>query len=437
MKTSILLLSLAIPLASANAGQEGHGGEAYVCRDLKTARLDPHTGIPDPKTGNINSVELWDYFYGEETRSSDLKIDTGNPNAPYLEQAQYIINRIAKVDSVTASRFNRYLKDFPNETNWLERSAIKEMSDYTTLIDSKKNCYRMQFAVRRKSNEMKPYDKRFLIDKEIWTAANDQQRAGLILHEFIYRDANEDYGQELSDNSMYYNQIMSSNVANNMTAKEYWNLLGTSEFSHYSNHGWETTQHTLNGFSVTTAQGVFAPWENDREGMWEPGVKFYDDGSVEWGHPIGNYSITVAKKPITLYGLFLPYIYFRQNGTIQYFSMSMIGFDQSQLEIKIEGKPIFPNLPGFYGKYNIGCIEDTDPKSTQCDPEALNIKSDGSFNFSFHFNKGFFPNEVVMLADENGNKTIELESRYAYDVQFAVSDLNQDPRVVSIVRTKH
>jgi len=89
-------------------------------------------------------------------------------------------------------------------------------------------CTKEQFAVQ--IFNIMPDQKRYLINKNIWSAASSRIKAGLVLHELIYRDAVEAEDQTDSDKARYLNAQISSTHFSTITPDEYLNLLGSANF---------------------------------------------------------------------------------------------------------------------------------------------------------------------------------------------------------------
>ncbi len=195
--TSALIASRAFA-SGAVAGKEGGGGDAFVC----------HTG---------RSVELLDYVEGETL--TGLPLAMLPDNVGYMTQVHYVLRRLAKIDPVAAKWISNGANHFMSEAQFLPRAMIKTIAtDHHEAINPPAGCSLEQFVYQIR-NPM-PLEKRYLVNEDVWAHAPNHTRAGIILHEVIYRYAMS-IGKQSSDGSRYYNFVISSAAMQNMTPAEY------------------------------------------------------------------------------------------------------------------------------------------------------------------------------------------------------------------------
>ena len=88
------------------------------------------------------------------------------------------------------------------------RQDLRDISDSEELSLGE-NCEKKQIAVNRVGLPVHPTRKMYTIDERLWEKLDEEQKAGLILHEIIYSFALKN-GAKNSINARYYNSVISS-----------------------------------------------------------------------------------------------------------------------------------------------------------------------------------------------------------------------------------
>ena len=210
MLNAAFALALISPaLSFAEGGGKVGGGDGIVC-------VQP--GKP---------IQLLDYYeasYATQNLTIDLGPDTGN----YLDRVNYVLNRYAMVDPLTAKRYRDRAQSFITEANFLPGDKMPSIPDFNESVSPGNGCIKEQFAVQ--NFDPKPNQPRYLVNQDLWNQADSGTKAGLILHESIYRDAHEFYGQTDSNNARYLNAEISSTLMQTISAGDYENLLRSANF---------------------------------------------------------------------------------------------------------------------------------------------------------------------------------------------------------------
>ena len=207
---------------AAHASQETHGGNAIACA-----------------SGSGPSVGLLDYF--EAGLTSNRQLDLGPDSGTYMDHINYVLDRLAKVDPIAAARYRERAKSFLSEVKFLTPEEMRSIADSNDLVNPDKGCVKQQFAVQLFN--LKPGQIRYQVSQDLWSRADAKTQAGLVLHEVIYRDAVEIFGQSDSDNTRYFNAQMSSTVMNQISTNDYYAIVKASfpgnscAFSYYAVDG--------------------------------------------------------------------------------------------------------------------------------------------------------------------------------------------------------
>jgi len=200
----LIMMLAQIQVHAINTGTRG-GGDAVVCK----------TG------GEIQSVELLDYFEAEQM---GLVLDLGQENLAYEEKVKLVIKRWSKFDPMMTDAFRDELVNFNKNAAFLDRSYIIDIDDSAEII-SPSNCHLRQIAVSR-LDDLAPGEKKYLVDKKLWSKLSESGKAGLVFHEIFwshYKKKND----ELTDSSYIrrFNSVISSAYFSQYTPFQYIQLI--------------------------------------------------------------------------------------------------------------------------------------------------------------------------------------------------------------------
>ncbi len=247
------------------AGNETHGGEIVFCIDEQANKVkrekerqvraeiykkshpesanDPWNtaGVPFSGWGNISendyvsgpsgfplSPEVWDpnviYTYTmwdhyETFKVSKLSLDMGPTSSTFMEKVFLVLNRLSKFDRVRASRYKDGIETFLEQMAVVPPEVIEGLvHDATPRVNPERNCFKAQFAVQLA--RPRPFEKKYLVNENFWTGADEATKAGLLLHEIIFADEIQAGAQD-SDEVRYFNAIISSTAMAKMTPEIY------------------------------------------------------------------------------------------------------------------------------------------------------------------------------------------------------------------------
>lgn len=209
-KILAMLLLCFCSIAIANAGHGvGNGGNAVVC-------------YKDASKTQIVSVELLDYWEMSRAYPAYGQIALGHPNLSVHEKINLFIEKVGNFDPALASKISIIANSIANNINhYLSvKTEIPDVDDDHPLVTPAAPCYIETFAIQWQ--DVQNGSRRFMIKSELFNhpATSNDVRAGIILHEAIYRNAILN-GSKNSDGVRFYNYLMASTNGINISLKDY------------------------------------------------------------------------------------------------------------------------------------------------------------------------------------------------------------------------
>jgi len=217
MKQILLgLLMAAVPFA--HAGRiVGNGGDVVVCRGANNSIL---------------SIELLDFYEARVERGQAIQLD---PNKTVEENVAIYMDRLGSYDLYQKQRFQAYYQEFNNEARFMAGVELVDIPD-SDHISFPAGCKVEQIAIQK--NPKYPGERRYSINEDLWNQMTTADRAGLIMHEIIYRDTVEMVDQLEEDvNSIPTRFLNSTIAANGLTAlltPEYFSVLRELKYTYAS-----------------------------------------------------------------------------------------------------------------------------------------------------------------------------------------------------------
>jgi len=191
LKKSVLCAFVLLSTIAAYGGgkEVGNGGTAVVCRN---------------SDGSIRTAELLDFYEARVIRGIDVNL--GDATIGWKGKANLEVDRLQKNDP---DRYELYLDrvdQFMSEAEMLTGVTLTPIQDVDN-IAIPVGCLLEQVAVQREPEF--PGDKRYFLNQEIWNALSEDGKAGLVLHEVIYREAIAG-GASDSVATRYFNSLLAS-----------------------------------------------------------------------------------------------------------------------------------------------------------------------------------------------------------------------------------
>jgi hypothetical protein len=202
--TAFVVLSVA-EYSFAGVKVIGNGGDAVVC-------------YTDATRSTIKSVQMFDYWEQEQVVKYG-KIDLGDANLSVQDKIQIAVNRVAKFDPELATNINKISMSLANNINsyLVTNYILPEIEDMNPkVIPTQSNCFIEQFAIQYK--DVLTGTRRFYISDKFYNSAytSNESRAGLILHEAIYRNAILTSNVSNSDGARFFNYFIATQMLNSM-----------------------------------------------------------------------------------------------------------------------------------------------------------------------------------------------------------------------------
>lgn len=182
--------------------QVGNGGKGVVCRD---------------KQNQIKSVQLLD-FYEASVLGRGMPRYSGKD---YSEMATNAIDRLKTIDPQKFILYRSEWMGFENNRAFI-RAPIIETPDSDHIIAPPPGCTIEQLAIQ--ITPAFPQDRRYNINEMLWQKMSETNRAGLILHEIIFREAIA-RGHKNSIAVRYLNAVIASGEIARLSAVEYGNMI--------------------------------------------------------------------------------------------------------------------------------------------------------------------------------------------------------------------
>ncbi len=177
---------------SEGADGVGNGGDVLVC--------------PGKQPGETR-YELVDYYEGKVLRN--IEPDLGPPTLSFEEKVEFVLRRLEVKAPNRANKYRVWFNDFLGEASFPHGIKLVDVPDTTPLVIPA-GCEVRQAAVQLKDWQLLPGLTRYTFDGDIWDQLDSTQKAGLILHELVYREAME-YGHSNSLMTRYLNSLIGAN----------------------------------------------------------------------------------------------------------------------------------------------------------------------------------------------------------------------------------
>lgn len=269
---TLAVAALLVPSAAKAATERGNGGDAVVCRN---------------SNNQITRAELLDYYEARVLRN--IEIDLGPADKSHIDKFYVALDRLKFFSPVRSRVYAEELKNFEAETQFIPGVELVQIEDEEpTVIPT--GCKIEQLAVQR--NPVFPGDKRFVVSKDIWDKLDTTSKAGLILHEIIYREA-LNYKHKNSVHVRYFNAFI-ANPNLPLTLKTHFDafkFIRLINFHITDFHGIRFSLDKVN-YEMFNPEGRFIgnsnvlayPGEDfiviNGQKLWVKNINFYENGNI-------------------------------------------------------------------------------------------------------------------------------------------------------------
>lgn len=202
MRRQLLILGVMVYASGAAYGgdSKGNGGNGVVCRHPSQA---------------IRYSELLDFWEARELRQIHRKLE--GARAPWQKSTALALGRLERLDPKRAAQYRHWVDEFFADAI-VQPGVILVLIEDSFHLSFPKDCKVEQAAIQRAP--VFPEDRRYLVSGDLWDSFDEENRAGLILHEVILREA-VSFGQQDSRATRYFNSLITSDVFDSLTSDDY------------------------------------------------------------------------------------------------------------------------------------------------------------------------------------------------------------------------
>jgi hypothetical protein len=202
-------------LAQGRGGRVGNGGDAVVCYSNSSKTM-------------ITSIDLLDYWE-QKTKEINFGYDAFTVD----QNIKLFIQRLSSIDPMLAQSTATIANSIAANINLFlkNQNDLPEIEDANPqTIPSEKNCYIEQFAIQWRN--LMTQERRFYISERLYndSKTSNVTRAGLILHEALYRQAVLN-GAENSDGVRAFNYAVASDLVNHSSLDNYFYFLSAADLN--------------------------------------------------------------------------------------------------------------------------------------------------------------------------------------------------------------
>ena len=180
------------------------------------------------------TYEILDFY--EAKIEYGFEIELGPDTGQIADKVNVALRRLARLDPVRAAKYQEWFASFAADSANLPAGVRLSSTDDYGSVDRRPDCSIRQAAVQR--NPVVSAGKRYFFDAELVSKLDQDNHAGLVLHELIYRDAIS-RGQVTSRLARYLTALISSKDFETLSADDYARRLletGMNEYRHKGQH---------------------------------------------------------------------------------------------------------------------------------------------------------------------------------------------------------
>ncbi len=167
-------------------------------------------GIADSGGGTViscedNSYSLLDYWEANQ-RGLIIKFEEG---IEFDYKVEILLDRLAKFNPIRARKYRKYWDNFFREAMFVDTENLGIVTDVGP-VPVPLGCELIQAAGQLV--DLLPGDPRYYISQPVWNKLSETDKAGLVIHEIIYRDyLEEKLNVPTTRKIRYFNLLLGSN----------------------------------------------------------------------------------------------------------------------------------------------------------------------------------------------------------------------------------
>ncbi len=285
--TSALFLGISASPALAMGGWSGNGGDGVYC-------------------GESTPVELLDIYEARTMRGWNFEIPEDS-SVTVEAQIEKRLRKLERLDPMRVAHFRLYAAGFMAEAQFVDARLV-DIPDSQHIVVPE-GCRIDQVAIQREPEL--PGDKRYVISRPLWDLMDNTSKAGLILHEIIYRDVLR-LNHDNSKAARYFTAMILSTQIEEINSETYVSTLKSLNFLYFAVKGLlYSFEKPSQKFYPHDCTPVKLPDQYQSEAV----LDLYENGSVKEGELLCR-----QMTPIGGRGLKIPVmknIQFHENGRVK------------------------------------------------------------------------------------------------------------------------
>ncbi|MEZ4752175.1 MAG: hypothetical protein R3B54_16535 [Bdellovibrionota bacterium] len=191
------LLAGPVPLLAGN--ESGNGGDVVYCEATRA------------------TATLLDFFEAS-VLTPQLAYELGEASLSPVEKARIAVQRLERVDPKRAARYADQIEKFESNVRWVRGVELPDIPDSGYVPIDPVHCKIKQIAIRKPP--LSPEHKLYTINEDLHDLLDNDNRAGLMLHEIIYGEL-YDRGQKNSIKARYFTALISSSYLESLSQEDY------------------------------------------------------------------------------------------------------------------------------------------------------------------------------------------------------------------------
>lgn len=179
-------------------------------------------GTCDPDDRSAETLQVLDFY--ETDGDAPRRIDLGDETSSVTEKLEIAMRRLERLDSPRASLYRQWLAEFDRDsTDYPDQTDFPPPADTGRIVGPLPDgCIAKQIIAQRQTSGT--HHRRYLIKRKLFDQLDDENEAGLRLHEIVYRDAIR-RGAYTSEATRVFVRALASSDFDQMESSDYERLL--------------------------------------------------------------------------------------------------------------------------------------------------------------------------------------------------------------------